>query len=345
MPNCSTPEVLYATKEAWKAHILDDHPSSETWSCFACLEAIQFNTEDLFIDHIRLHHQDTISDDQVAALKSVSKVLAPTEIKSCPLCTWPHNNDNCADKRILIDHVAEHVHAFSLRALPWAPDDKIETHAQLQHGVSKTRDWLTKYKLGSPRENFLPLKIGESNSISHYFNTNDYFNEHTEGCSNSDLASDDTMTKELKKMQEEGSLEFSDSSVQSSHFSGSVSGVMVDPEEAFVVARQAVDTTLDDHPDRAAYLNSLGTELENRYQRTGAMALSPHRFHDAAVQQALVDAKSLISRMRDVLGSSILHTDPDSTIRRLHLRAENLATFQCPSTRTVGFVGDTGVGT
>jgi hypothetical protein len=72
----------------------------------------------------------------------------------------------------------------------------------------------------------------------------------------------------------------------------------------------------------------------------------PHdRFHDPDVQQALGDAKALMAHLRDVLGSSSLHADPDSTMRRLHRRAENLASFQYPSTRTVGFVGDSGVGT
>jgi hypothetical protein len=72
--------------------------------------------------------------------------------------------------------------------------------------------------------------------------------------------------------------------------------------------------------------------------------LPPDRFHDPAVQQAFRDARVLMSGLTDVLGTSSLHIDPDSTIRRLHQQADNLARFQCPSTRTVGFVGDSGVG-
>lgn len=69
------------------------------------------------------------------------------------------------------------------------------------------------------------------------------------------------------------------------------------------------------------------------------------RFHEPAVQQAFGDAKTLMSELADVLGSSSLHIDPDSTMQLLHREARDLANFQCPSTWTVGFVGDSGVGT
>ncbi|KAK9311150.1 CHAT domain-containing protein [Lipomyces starkeyi] len=46
---------------------------------------------------------------------------------------------------------------------------------------------------------------------------------------------------------------------------------MTDLEEAIQIGRQAVDTTPDDHPDRARHLNNLGVHLSNRYSRTGAI--------------------------------------------------------------------------
>ncbi|KAF3809574.1 hypothetical protein GCG54_00012860 [Colletotrichum gloeosporioides] len=71
----------------------------------------------------------------------------------------------------------------------------------------------------------------------------------------------------------------------------------------------------------------------------------PHdRFHHPDVQNAFLEAKTLMSRLARVLGSSPLHVDPDSAIKRLHKRAKDLSRFQCPPTRTVGFVGDSGVG-
>ncbi|KZL72727.1 tat pathway signal sequence [Colletotrichum tofieldiae] len=70
----------------------------------------------------------------------------------------------------------------------------------------------------------------------------------------------------------------------------------------------------------------------------------PNRFHDSAVQGAFGDAKALMARLVGVLESSPLHESPDSTIERLHRQTRELSCFECPSTRTVGFVGDSGVG-
>ncbi|RSL47210.1 hypothetical protein CEP54_013522 [Fusarium duplospermum] len=71
----------------------------------------------------------------------------------------------------------------------------------------------------------------------------------------------------------------------------------------------------------------------------------PHdAFHSPEFQQAFRDAKQLMSTIEGVLGSSSLHNSPESTIHRLHDEAGELARFEYPSTRTVGFVGDSGVG-
>jgi hypothetical protein len=67
-------------------------------------------------------------------------------------------------------------------------------------------------------------------------------------------------------------------------------------------------------------------------------------FHEPTFQQAFSDAKRFMSELVAVLSSSSLHSDPDSTMRRLHRDTIKLAQFLCPSTRIVGFVGDSGVG-
>lgn len=70
----------------------------------------------------------------------------------------------------------------------------------------------------------------------------------------------------------------------------------------------------------------------------------PDAFHSPAFQQGFGDAKRLMSDMETVLGSSTLHTDNGSTVGRLHQEAGELASFRYPSTRIVGFVGDSGAG-
>jgi hypothetical protein len=72
--------------------------------------------------------------------------------------------------------------------------------------------------------------------------------------------------------------------------------------------------------------------------------LPKERFHDSAFQQAFLRAKQVMSEFTNVLSSGSTHMDPDSTVKRLHEEARNLARFYCPLTRTVGFVGDSGTG-
>jgi ABC-type glutathione transport system ATPase component len=67
-------------------------------------------------------------------------------------------------------------------------------------------------------------------------------------------------------------------------------------------------------------------------------------FHDAAFQQAYSDARTLIGNLSDVLASSRQRHEANSAIRKLCDNAAELARFQCPTTRIVGFVGDSGVG-
>lgn len=69
------------------------------------------------------------------------------------------------------------------------------------------------------------------------------------------------------------------------------------------------------------------------------------RFHEPAFQQAFRNAKALMGGLAAVLESSALHLEPDSAMRNLRQTAQDLATFQCPPTRVVGLVGDSGVGT
>jgi hypothetical protein len=69
-----------------------------------------------------------------------------------------------------------------------------------------------------------------------------------------------------------------------------------------------------------------------------------NRFDQPVFQQALHDAKNLMTDLSNVLASSRLHREPDSKMKKLYEEALELSTFQCPSTRTVGFVGDSGAG-
>jgi len=68
------------------------------------------------------------------------------------------------------------------------------------------------------------------------------------------------------------------------------------------------------------------------------------RFNEPTFQEAFSDAKRLVAKLTTVLSSNTIRHELDSTMRQLHEQASKLAQFHCPSTRKVGFVGDSGVG-
>lgn len=62
------------------------------------------------------------------------------------------------------------------------------------------------------------------------------------------------------------------------------------------------------------------------------------------VQGAVADAKALMGRMETILCRSDIAGDEASTLNRLKREAARLAEFAIPESRTVGLVGDSGVG-
>ncbi|CAG9972550.1 unnamed protein product [Clonostachys byssicola] len=67
-------------------------------------------------------------------------------------------------------------------------------------------------------------------------------------------------------------------------------------------------------------------------------------FHSPAFQQALRDAKSLTADLKAVMDDAPLLHDHESTISKLHEEAVKLSSFEYPTSRRIGFVGDSGVG-
>ncbi|KAH7161710.1 hypothetical protein EDB81DRAFT_683686 [Dactylonectria macrodidyma] len=121
------------------------------------------------------------------------------------------------------------------------------------------------------------------------------------------------------------------------------------------VARGSDSRSVSLTPDDQTNSSNLTTPQRARRRRSSSkLAATLHdvkdeelpkdAFHSPKFQKNFTDAKNLMSTMRTVLGSSSLHSDPDSTMQRLYKRAGDLACFNYPSTRTVGFVGDSGVG-
>ncbi|MBE3047789.1 hypothetical protein IMZ48_35825 [Candidatus Bathyarchaeota archaeon] len=96
-------------------------------------------------------------------------------------------------------------------------------------------------------------------------------------------------------------------------------------------------------PDRARRRRS-SSQRDNTPHDVRDEEMPPESFYEPAFQQAFADSKRVASSLADALsGSSLVH-EPDSTIRTIREKTLQLSAFQPPSTRTIGFVGESGVG-
>ncbi|PHH68806.1 hypothetical protein CDD82_260 [Ophiocordyceps australis] len=124
--DCKDSHNLYSFEE-WIKHTKDQH-NKERWVCDECTfiskqdDNFTFNSnqKDEYIfdnqqhweSHMRSCHK--CPDNRLTLLASMNKRKL-TEFTECPLCKWPRG-------RLSPDqgnHIAQHLHAWALRALPW----------------------------------------------------------------------------------------------------------------------------------------------------------------------------------------------------------------------------------
>lgn len=106
------------------------------------------------------------------------------------------------DKAALIDHIAEEVHVFSLRSLPWGPDDEDYGKVRFDSATAKVRGWLELELDDVPEASTIPE--AEKRLPNHYFHRNEYFAASMESSDGSGIDSDDTMKRELELLRKEG---------------------------------------------------------------------------------------------------------------------------------------------
>lgn len=173
--DCPRREILYITRESWMNHIEKEHPCPSYWECFACDTAEKFDTAEMFIAHVKEHQ--SISESHLPTLIDVCLRKTP-HITSCPLCHWVEDQVEDLDYKALFDHVAEHIHSFSLLSLPWAEAADGNEKARLDSSVEKVRDWFaTNFPTMVVEEEHEPSVDVTYNTWSddNYFRQNDYF--------------------------------------------------------------------------------------------------------------------------------------------------------------------------
>ncbi|KAF3172082.1 hypothetical protein TWF788_009525 [Orbilia oligospora] len=157
--DCDTPDEMYTTAERLLTHMLEKH-STARWTCSYCVyskginglsdrEPSWFDTAQEWDLHMTANHGDIVPPNQRDTLAELNKELAIGPL-SCPLCEFTTDS---ADTKV-DNHILQHLHEFSLRALPedveQKGDNQITTsqasgllsHTQSDHiGVALDQHW------------------------------------------------------------------------------------------------------------------------------------------------------------------------------------------------------------
>ncbi|GAW22554.1 hypothetical protein ANO14919_120940 [Xylariales sp. No.14919] len=146
---CETPYEMYPTTENLLAHVMSKH-SSVCWTCSLCRSGDQatgcslthtlqdFWSAEAWESHVKKVHSDRIKVSQLSVLAELSKrsVVGPL---TCPLCDF---STDTVDSKI-DDHILQHLHEFSLRALPESANpiaDEGSKASQVSGSLSHVKD-------------------------------------------------------------------------------------------------------------------------------------------------------------------------------------------------------------
>ncbi|KAK0122810.1 hypothetical protein ONS96_009843 [Cadophora gregata f. sp. sojae] len=121
--DCSDAHRLFWDRAAWLSHMQDTH--TRQWTCRAPgHKVIIFETEDGFEDHIRLDHANGFKESQLPWYKKRSQ-------DSLLNNTGSHSSQKQNRSKIVSEdvgkHLARHLQAISMKALPWQEDVEEES--------------------------------------------------------------------------------------------------------------------------------------------------------------------------------------------------------------------------
>jgi hypothetical protein len=184
----------------------DEHGTLRYWICFLCGEHTQFFEEDAFLCHTRQSHKQHINEDQLTVLTIACRRDSPQGITSCPLCQWAESQEAPIERAELLKHIAEDMHSFSLRALPWAPDDDAEADMNNKHildGIQKVELWLSLVRPAVDVESLVsPTRRRSARDSDPYFLTNAYFADGASSNDSRSLQSQKSRGKDLSDLSE-----------------------------------------------------------------------------------------------------------------------------------------------
>ncbi|CZR60318.1 uncharacterized protein PAC_10214 [Phialocephala subalpina] len=163
---CTKPQECFQTFSEWISHIQLEHAPLH-WDCFAPVhDPESFDSQDLYIDHMRSAHPGTFADSQLLALAQMSARADSLLFDKCPFCnSLPQdvpgiNPDQLPDmyQNALQRHVAQHLQSLALMSLAWLYNSEDDDNSE--NDDSNTRD-----SVFGRRDSVLALKDHEEGAL------------------------------------------------------------------------------------------------------------------------------------------------------------------------------------
>ncbi len=136
--DCTIPYRMYATSDELLAHMNDQH-TCDYWVCSICymehIPSYSFRTADEWGHHMETLHKQELPSNQLPLLSETSKRTGLQDVL-CPLCS--ETND---DHELNFEHIATHVHSFSIFALTWNVEEEATDIPSAYNAQQGTQDW------------------------------------------------------------------------------------------------------------------------------------------------------------------------------------------------------------
>ncbi|KAL7805253.1 hypothetical protein V8C44DRAFT_341276 [Trichoderma aethiopicum] len=170
-PDCAAAAPLFISRRAWKSHLRQEHKSFKYWQCLACTDAEMsktFPNKEEFMNHINVQHGEALSKTDISKLSTICERTAPAAIRTCPLCTLQPGNEEI-DPDALLDHIADHIHEFSMLSLPWLDTPPGCSERADMATLCRVQNWLNEEKPGSGEELSGTHQLTENDPLPNYF--------------------------------------------------------------------------------------------------------------------------------------------------------------------------------